>query len=155
MNVTDSDDNESLEQLPAELLAALRDGEPLKVSSAEDERVLAKAHEVLDGRIEKIARPDFGYGRWLAIAAAVALCLVLLRSAKENSPDETTPVVTRQPTDLNGDATVDILDAMLFARRIEAGEDIPDSLDLNRDGATDRRDLDLLTSSLVKLDDKI
>jgi len=155
MNVTDSDDNESLEQLPAELLTTLRDGEPLKVSSAEDERVLSKAHEVLDGRIEKITRPDFGYGRWLAIAAAVALCLVLLRSAKESNPDETTPMVTVQPTDLNGDATVDILDAMLFAQRIEAGEDMPVDLDLNRDGATDSRDLDLLTSSLVKLDDKI
>lgn len=155
MNVTEPDDNEPIAEPTPELLAALREVGSFEVPAEIDQRVLSVAHETLDSRINKIERPDFEYGRWLAVAAAIALCLAILNSPKDRNQAEAQPVATVMPADLNGDENVDILDAMLFARRIESGETEPHTLDLNKDGITDQRDLDLLTADLVKLDDAI
>lgn len=54
--------------------------------------------------------------------------------------------------DINADGRVDILDAFRLARDIEASGPGLAQWDLNRDGLTDRRDVDVVAFAAVRLD---
>jgi hypothetical protein len=105
-----------------------------------NERILNRARSeltasALRGRRMRILR--FGA---VAAAAAVILLAIWLRPSPA-------------PGDLDGDGTVDILDALVLARRIESDQtlDVP-TADLNNDGIVDRRDVDAIAARSVQLD---
>jgi len=88
-------------------------------------------------------------------AAAVAvLCVGLWRlvgpdDAADLSPAEA-PVALR-PGDVDGNGRVDVVDAYLMAKRLEAHRPAPDSWDLNHDGAVDLADVEAVARLAVTL----
>jgi hypothetical protein len=101
----------------------------------------ARAHLARSGRLRLLLRTA---GAAAAVAAIVTI-FVIVRPGHRPSP----PLAT-VAGDVNGDGVIDIRDAMLLARRLETGE--PTSQDFNRDGVTDRRDVDAIAMSAVRLD---
>ena len=55
------------------------------------------------------------------------------------------------PGDINGDGYVDVLDAYLLQRRIEAAGDLDAQWDFTRDGRIDRADVNAIATVAVKL----
>jgi hypothetical protein len=98
--------------------------------------------------------------RWMApaIGTAAAAALVLVLSGpvlRRNVPPEAeTPapqIFAPAEGDINGDGTVDILDAFRLARILEGPEGISSRADLNRDGRVDRIDVDAVARRAVAL----
>ena len=109
-----------------------------------DDAVLAQAREHLGS----FARSRIlHFRRWLAAAALVALAAVLgslwLFSRR-------LPEVARE--DINRDGRVDVLDAFALARRLQQGVATDRLFDLNGDGVVDQKDIDAITTRVVKLD---
>lgn len=156
MNVNETPDNEPLEDLPPEILAALAEDAKIGplVSEQRDQAILAAAHAKLDLPTPRILRPKFRLGRWLAAAAAIAICFAVFYRPGHEMHDAAI-LVSAPETDFNGDTTVDILDVMLLARRIQANSDIPTAGDINRDGTINQADVDALAADLVRLDNPI
>ncbi|MGB0582490.1 MAG: dockerin type I domain-containing protein [Limisphaerales bacterium] len=153
MSVNESPDKEAPEKLPPEIAAVLAKEAKVEpfVSAARDQAILAAAHAELELPEPGILRPQFGPGRWLAIAAAITLCFTIIYRSNQKF-SEPAPA---NAMDFNGDDTVDILDVMLLAQRIEANDDIPAAGDVNQDGAIDQADVDAFASNLVRLDEPI
>jgi hypothetical protein len=88
--------------------------------------------------------------RWAAAGVGLALLLAAawMNSAGRSSPRQ----MAAGGLDLNGDGAVDILDALILARRIESTHIRNPLYDLNGDGRVDQKDVDLLVSQLVSLD---
>jgi hypothetical protein len=84
--------------------------------------------------------------RWLATAAVfvAAISLVILL---QPTPRE----LARAAHDIDGNGTVDIVDAYTLALRIKRGDPLDGSWDLNRDGAVDRADVDAIAMRSVAL----
>lgn len=57
----------------------------------------------------------------------------------------------RPPADIDGDGQVDIIDALVLARRLEEGIDLAALPDLDGSGQVDREDVETLARSLVRL----
>ncbi len=89
----------------------------------------------------------------LAAAAIIALCLALvwMRGLKDVDDRGTQPPEIVRKEDINGDGTVDIIDAYLLASRIEAKGTLASEWDLNADGEVDQSDVDLLADQAVAL----
>jgi hypothetical protein len=113
-----------------------------------DEAVLRAAREHLV-RPEHARFTWFDWRPWLAAAAAAVLLLLViwLPSAKSAR----TPGLELSQ-DLNHDGRVDILDAFILARKLEAGAMEDRRLDLNGDGRVDQADVASLAARAVKLD---
>ncbi len=91
----------------------------------------------------------------LASAAAASIALILWLNPLHH-PAPSTPVATTIPTpvataDLNGDGQVDILDALLLAKRLQAASLTDLRLDINHDGIIDDRDVQSLAQTAVSL----
>lgn len=85
-----------------------------------------------------------------AAAAVVVFVFWLATLGPPSSPPQ--PAVARtDPADLDRNGTVDILDAFHLARRLEAGEAIDPTLDLNADGAINSLDVDRIALRAVSL----
>ncbi|MDY7108289.1 MAG: dockerin type I domain-containing protein [Planctomycetota bacterium] len=86
-----------------------------------------------------------------AAAAAAVLFVIWLAMPRPSSPPPESIAVETEPADFDGNGRVDILDAFHLARRLEAGEEVDSTLDLNRDGAVDARDVDRIALRAVSL----
>jgi hypothetical protein len=123
-----------------------------------DQAILRAARERLAGRRPGPARAAGGWRvwaeppwvRWAAAGVGLALLLVAawLNSAGRSSPRQ----MAARGLDLNGDGVVNILDALILARRIESSNARDSRNDLNGDGRVDQKDVDLLVSRLVSLE---
>ncbi len=69
--------------------------------------------------------------------------------AKADAPADAPAAFARE--DVNGDRSVDILDAFALARRLEQPESVPAAWDFNNDGTIDRGDVDWIARVSVKL----
>jgi hypothetical protein len=103
----------------------------------------ARAHFAKPGRSRWI--------RWAAgaagVAAVVLISIVLLRD-----PGQPQVASTALVGDANRDGIVDIRDALVLARKIEAGPvDVTSREDLNNDRAIDRKDVDAIAMLAVRL----
>lgn len=90
--------------------------------------------------------------RWsggAAAAAAIAVAVWLWPEHAVLVRQDRSAVAARQ--DLNGDGSVDILDAYELARRLEGGQ-APAGADVTGDGRTDRRDVDALALAAVRVE---
>jgi hypothetical protein len=64
-------------------------------------------------------------------------------------PSRQPQIVSSVPADIDGDGKVNILDALVLARRVDAQE--PGARDVNKDGAVDRDDVDAVAMLAVSL----
>jgi hypothetical protein len=119
------------------------------VSPAIDRTILnrARAHLARRGRLRLL-------GEVGAVAAVILLVVgivitIFSRTEHGNRPGG---LAAQQPADVNGDGIVDIRDALLLARKLDAGPVGGQQQDVNRDGVTDRRDVDAIANLAVKLE---
>ncbi len=116
----------------------------------------------VDRAIERATAAHFGSGRrisvrrWGGLAAAAGLVLVagvvfwsLTRAT--TGPGERNSMQARRAdgdSDLNRDGNVDVLDALILAKAVDAGDSV---LDLTGDGATSAADVEALAQRIVML----
>ena len=87
-----------------------------------------------------------------AVVAAAAVIVIAIRLANPPAPMQTITLRTSVPQDVNGDGRVDILDALILAKTVEAKSTSSDArLDLNHDGVIDRKDADAIAMAAVSL----
>jgi hypothetical protein len=149
---TRDENNDSTEadlEAPPAFIAALKRIrlEPLFIPPTVDEAVLRAARQRLD-RPERARSIWRNWRPWLAAAAAAVLLLLViwLPSAKS----------TRNPRlelsqDVNHDGRVDILDAFILARKLQAGKVDDRHFDWNGDGRVDLADVAALAARAVRL----
>ncbi len=93
-------------------------------------------------------------------AAAAAIVLVVWLGgfwSRPAGPVSLSPMVSAPPRqaplkDINGDGRVDILDALMLARRVEAANIAGLEWDFNGDRVVDRSDVDAVALAAVRLD---
>lgn len=93
--------------------------------------------------------------RWavsVAGAAAVIAISVTLALLTESQPALAPGVSVSARADIDGNGRVNILDAFQMARRLQSGEEPEKDWDVNADGVIDRRDVDSVAMTAVRLD---
>jgi len=133
--------------LPAQLRADLRalDGEAVAVPPEVDRAIVGAARAQF-GR-QRTWRLVLRWGGGIAAAAALLLVAMQLVPAPPHRPDG---MVMRTPTaptrsapiaqDVNGDGTVDVLDALALARQVKEKRALDPRWDLNGDGVVNDGD---------------
>jgi hypothetical protein len=132
---------------------------PDRAPSALDDAVLAIAQERAGQIRTRRARARF-LGRAAAVAAAAGLALAAVIIPRWGHQRGTSPVALSAPAsgiagDVNRDGAVDILDALVLARHLDAdaaGRPAIPNADLNTDGAVDLRDVDAIAQAAVRLE---
>lgn len=139
--MNEHDENENL-QAPEKLAEALRAFQKQRVfvPPQVDEKILAAAHEHFQ---QQQKRKIISLPRWAALAASVALICGMIYFAQTRNQNYAAE-------DINRDGAVDILDAFVLARKIEAGE--TRDADFNRDGTVDSQDISVIASEVVQLE---
>lgn len=94
--------------------------------------------------------------RWPAAAAAAAALVVSLAGILrwESPAPVQTENTTRAPAlaaDIDGDGSIDIVDALVLAKRIRNSESLEPSWDFNHDGKVDRGDVDTIARRVVSV----
>jgi hypothetical protein len=107
---------------------------PIRVPGHVDDAILNRARAHLAQR-PRSRRPLW----WVGTAAAAACVLLVMRVALRG------PTL---PDDLDGNRRVDIVDALILAKQIDAGK----GRDINGDGVIDSRDVDTIAMAAVQLD---
>ncbi len=116
----------------------------------------------VDRAVERAAAARFGSGRrisvrrWGGLAAAAGLALVAgivfwSLTRPTTGPGERNSIQARRAdgdADLNRDGNVDVLDALILAKAVDAGDS---PLDLTGDGATSAADVEALARRIVML----
>jgi hypothetical protein len=146
MDTDRPDSNEP--QAPAKLIEALRrlPSDPVFIPPSVDQRILSAARR----HLEK-AKPSRGLRLfpglvWPALAAVLVVALWIGHLLLSDN-------ATRYARyDLNRDGQVDVVDALLLATRIRDGHDLSSALDLNDDGLVDHRDVEVLVTEAVNLE---
>jgi hypothetical protein len=142
--------------IPDPLARALREaiGTPSGFPAERDEAV----RELIAERAAGLARRRmvFRVAGPLAAAAGIALAAYLAlpgRVAPSRSPAPAPVARAADPDDINGDGTVNILDALALARLAQPGAARPAGVDLdrNQDGVVDERDADAIARAAVRL----
>jgi hypothetical protein len=139
------------QDLPNALVEDLRQlAEPVTAVAPErDQQILAAAGQILADQTKSRQRT----GRWWPIAAAAAVAAVIgigLFMPPVSSPIDPISTATAARPDLDGNGTIDILDAFALARELEAGRNVS-RLDVNGDGQVDRTDVDQIARQAVAL----
>lgn len=147
--------------LPPDLTSALRGafGRGPAVPGRVDDAVLSAAHDAFARRrrLRLIVRWGTGVGT-MAAAAVLAIALRPAPTAPDRPPLAATgpaaPATTTARGDLDGDRRVDMVDALLLARRLRAGPlaaaEHP-AWDLTGDGRIDAADVDAIAAAAVRL----
>ena len=127
-------------------LGALFHPHGLHVPPEVNDRILNQARAGIIGRSRR--RPLL---RWAGAAAAAAAVVVLVVRFALVGPDAPTSPqqASAIPADVDGNGRVDVLDALVLARRVEARSS--DARDLTGDGVADRSDVDLVAMLAVSL----
>ncbi len=134
--------------VPPGLAADLRRMYRPKVATGLDEPVLALAHHraaIAASRRASVRRLT----RWGLVAAA-GLAVGVSLTVRLAWPGRTAPAVALAE-DVNGDGVVDILDALVLERAIEA----KGGRDINGDGVVNKADVDRVAMAAVRLAPKV
>jgi hypothetical protein len=139
--MNEHDENENL-QAPAKLAEALRNFQKQRVlvPPPVDEKILAVAREHFQ---QQQTRKIISFPRWTALAASLALVSGAIYFTQTRNHKYAAD-------DINRDGAVDILDAFVLAKKIEAGESR--DADFNRDGTVDAQDVSAIASEVVRLE---
>ena len=90
--------------------------------------------------------------RWAGAGAAAAAAVVVVAVNLHRGRPPTRVAVSNVAGDVDGNGRVDMLDAFMLARRVEAGSAAAaPRADLNGDGVVDRRDVDAVAAIAVRL----
>jgi hypothetical protein len=137
---TDPDDLD----LPPRLAEALRDAYAHRPTiPADRERLLlssARTRFDQQARRRRLVRWTSGFAAGLAAVLAVVVWL--------NRPTPARPTLAG---DLNADGKLDIVDALVLARHVQANDPADKAWDTNRDGRVDQNDVDTLATAAVRL----
>ena len=122
-----------------------RRGVPVEV----DRAILAEARKHLGKK-----RPRLRIGRWAVSAAAVAAVVVFAFVHDYDAGDSGQMAMfdmeaIKEDIDRNG--RVDILDAFVLARRVEASDGFDAEWDINGDGIVDSKDIDAVAARAVRI----
>ena len=143
--------DDHVDDIPEKLAGDLRGlfAHDVAVPGDVERAILGSARRSLVGRRRIIAIERLTAGVAAAAAAAAAVYFLAVRNPEPISKGE--PVVASLAADVDGNGRVDILDAFLLARRLEASEPVSRALDLNGDGVVDEKDVDAIAQAAVKL----
>ena len=125
-------------------LGALFNPHGLHVPPEVSDRILNQARAGIIGRSRR--RPLL---RWAGAAAAAAAVVLVAVRMNVTEPAPVSLHASAVPMDVDASGRVDILDALVLARRVEANQ--PDARDVNGDGAADQRDVDAVAMRAVSL----
>jgi hypothetical protein len=144
-------DNQPDASLPDALVGDLRRlYEPTTpVDRERDRQILAAAGQILAETSPSKRRIP----TWASLAAAAAVAAMIgVNLFLPSSPSSIDPILTAttQHPDLDGNGTIDILDAFALAREVEAGHNL-EHLDMNHDGQVDQADIDRIAQQAVAL----
>lgn len=125
---------------------------PEGVDRAMLELAATRAELARTGRVRRLRLA----GWWAAAAAGVGVAAVvaLRPGAPAGAGGSRVAGGAGVAEDLNGDGVVDILDALILARRVEGGA-APAEWDFNGDGAVDRKDVDVVAAAAVRLKGRV
>lgn len=160
----------SEDQLPQEVVAALREREAPKTTVPEslDTAILAYANQ----HLSSIHRPTPAKSgarkwRWVAWSTGTLAAAMLLLAIIPSTPDaarqaDTVAMSTSEsgfdmadiaplPQDIDGNGQVNILDAFVMARGLETGDIDGVRWDQNGDGAMNQQDINLVALHAVML----
>jgi len=115
---------------------------PVPSQVDESIRAAARTHFAAKKRVRSVVR-------WLSTAAAAAAVLLVIFWAGKLMVYER---LQASPLDVNGDGRVDILDAFALARSLQAKSPARREWDVNGDGVVNRRDVDVIAMSAVRID---
>ena len=136
-------------ELPSRLAAELRRlfDAGVGVPAAVDEAILRDARAGFARR-----RRFWLAARWIGAGAAAAAAVVVLAMNFYRDVPPTNVVTANVEGDVDGSGRVDIVDALLLAKKVEGGV-APAAMgeDVNGDGSVDRRDVDAVAAIAVRL----
>lgn len=139
--------------IPPQLAARLNElyGKSVAVSATTDHAILAAARTGFwrRGRGRRVVR-------WVgATAAAAAAVVVVALTLRRGGAGDATRVAVSEPPAVAGDVDrsgrVDMLDAFVLARKLDAKAAAAKGDDVNGDGVLDRRDVDAVAAMAVRL----
>jgi dockerin type I repeat protein len=91
-------------------------------------------------------------GAAAAVAAAAIVVIVVYVDRRHSSPTPVAGTQAAQPGDIDGNGRVDILDAFLLAKKVEAKAPAAPGDDVNGDGVVDRADVDRVAGWAVRVE---
>jgi hypothetical protein len=91
-------------------------------------------------------------GAAAAVAAAAVVVVVLFLDRNRHTPAPIAATGQALNGDLDGNGRVDILDALVLARKVDAKASPGAGDDVNGDGVVDRRDVDVIAARAVAVD---
>jgi hypothetical protein len=138
MSAHDNEQHDIPPKLKAELLRTF--GETFEVPHTIDDAIRNRALARLVGRRRRTL-----IIRWASAAAAAAIVLVTIKLAL---PPASPPVLVASVNDLNADGSVNVLDALILATKLETNQP---AIDANGDGHVDRSDVDAIAMIAVRL----
>ncbi|MEW6303512.1 MAG: dockerin type I domain-containing protein [Verrucomicrobiota bacterium] len=149
MNEMKSGDEQPEKDLeaPEPLVVALKElhNQRVFVPPQVDEAILAQAREQLPQTVPE--RPGWvAFAPWVALAACGVLLLAITAQQLKSRHEKAAAVFARE--DINRDGTVDVLDALALAKKVESGA----GTDVNGDGVVDQRDAAAIAQHAVKLE---
>ena len=121
----------------------------MKIPASVDVAIRAEARKKL-GRVVPLPSPPPTRIRWW-IPVGVAASLVLLVWVGQR-PDSHPAPATALRGDLDGSGEVDMVDALILARKLQQGGRLDPSEDMNGDGVVDALDLKVVTQTAVLLE---
>lgn len=140
--------------LPASLVEALgglhRHGLP-EVPGEIDRAVLAEARAGYYRR-RRFWVAARAIGSAAAVAAAAVVVVVVYVDRHRSAPTPVAATQVARPGDIDGNGRVDILDAFLLAKRVEAKAPPVRGDDVNGDGVVDRADVDRVAGWAVRVE---
>lgn len=141
-----TDHPEPNESLRADLAALYR--ADVRVPPSTDRAILDRAAQ----EMELARRRRWRLGWTLSVAAAAVLAVVVLVPVWRSDAPQTVVSRANVPGDVNGDGTLDILDALALRQTLgQPDRPPPVSHDLNHDGTTDERDVEAIALAAVRL----
>ena len=146
--MADSQDQFELD-VPGALGEALRGAyrARMEIPARVDDAVIAAAR----GKFDRRRRLKL-LARWGAAASTVAAAvLVVIWVGSRRDPNVPVPVAKVVKGDVDGSGRVDIVDAMMLARHLKAGDATEAAWDANGDAKVDQRDVDAVAAAAVSL----
>jgi len=144
-------DPAQLDDLPDPLAEDMRQlyRADIQPSPAVDQAILNRARAHIAGRKRTLLLLRVA-GAAAAVVLVTAALLPSLHSARRSARS---PVARQvQASDINADGAVDIRDALALQRAIDAGRAAATHGDITGDGVIDKRDVDAIAMSAVRLD---
>jgi len=130
---------------PQRLADALRAayGHRRSIPDSVDASILSTAREKFARRRRMRLTARWGSGLAAGLAAVIALAVVLHRPAA--------PARSLAKGDVDADGRVSMVDVMMLARHVAAGDKLDPKWDVNGDGVIDQKDVDAVASAAVSL----